>query len=592
MLLNAKIHKLNFKLFILFVGFNIYIVNIFTTEQINLFNSKISVNSDGTLDIQEDITVTAENITIKRGIEREFPTRYKDKHNNNIVVSWVIKQVLLDNRPIQYKLYGFANGKVLRIGDPNKLLSPGQHSFTIRYTTDRQLYFGDKITSLYFNINGTGWRLPIEKIVATVILPNNIPTNSITAEGYTGHQGQKGQDYKVIIEPNKNPPEVIFYTTRQFAPYENLTISITWPRGFISEPTELTKFWYLIRDNLYILWYFLTLLSLVAYYIYISRRLNKNMPDSLVIPLFYPPDNLSPAATRYISRLQYDDKAFAAEIVDMAVKGYLTIDYKKNFLWGGTYTLIKNKSHKAHVADNIDPKLVKILFEHNDKITLTQTDAQTIQYAINSLANSLSFSYAAQYFNFIMGYISTGIFISFISIIVPFIFLRVSNFTTVFVAIFLFIFINILFYFLLEKYKPVGRKIADKIAGFELFLKTTETERLKIIGTPPTKTPELYEKYLPYAIALNAEEQWSHQFVPIFNQLKNAGTPYHPIWIHGIAAPQFNSLAFSNDLNKSINSSVARTKIASSDDSPGSSSGSGGSGSSGGAGGGGGGGGW
>ena len=42
-------------------------------------------------------------------------------------------------------------------------------------------------------------------------------------------------------------------------------------------------------------------------------------------PLFAPPQNFSPAAVRFVHRMAYDRKAFAASLIDMAVKGYLTI---------------------------------------------------------------------------------------------------------------------------------------------------------------------------------------------------------------------------------------------------------------------------
>jgi hypothetical protein len=52
-----------------------------------------------------------------------------------------------------------------------------------------------------------------------------------------------------------------------------------------------------------------------------------------------------------------------------------------------------------------------------------------------------------------------------------------------------------------------------------MYLMTAEVDRMHFIGTPPTKTPELYEKYLPYAIALGVEKQWTQQFSTIFEEI-------------------------------------------------------------------------
>ena len=50
-----------------------------------------------------------------------------------------------------------------------------------------------------------------------------------------------------------------------------------------------------------------------------------------------------------------------------------------------------------------------------------------------------------------------------------------------------------------------GRKVLDHIAGFKQYLSITERERLDRM-TPPKDTPELFEKFLPYAIALGGRE--------------------------------------------------------------------------------------
>ena len=59
-----------------------------------------------------------------------------------------------------------------------------------------------------------------------------------------------------------------------------------------------------------------------------------------------------------------------------------------------------------------------------------------------------------------------------------------------------------------------GRAIMDRIAGFEQYLSITEEERFEALH-PPEKTPELFERYLPYAIALDVENSWAHRFAGV-----------------------------------------------------------------------------
>ena len=74
--------------------------------------------------------------------------------------------------------------------------------------------------------------------------------------------------------------------------------------------------------------------------------------------------------------------------------------------------------------------------------------------------------------------------------------------------------LNTLFYHLLKAPTRIGRTMLDKIEGFKLFLSVTEKDRLNLLN-PPEQTPELFEKYLPYALALGVEQAWAEQFAQV-----------------------------------------------------------------------------
>jgi len=154
--------------------------------------------------------------------------------------------------------------------------------------------------------------------------------------------------------------------------------------------------------------------------------------------------------------------------------------------------------------------------------------------------------------------------------------------------------VNVAFFFLLKNVTPETRKILDSIKGFKQFLVATEKDRLNMLN-PPEKTPELFEKYLPYALALDVEQRWGEQFSDILANLSETG--YSPTWYSGMGAGLASASTFSSSFGHSFTDALSSS-------SPGLSSGgggfggggggggSGGGGSSGGGGGGGGGGGW
>jgi uncharacterized membrane protein len=121
-----------------------------------------------------------------------------------------------------------------------------------------------------------------------------------------------------------------------------------------------------------------------------------------------------------------------------------------------------------------------------------------------------------------------------------------------------------------------GARALEHVLGFEEFLRRVEAEQFKriIVGHP-----ELFDKYLPFAMACGVEKQFARAFEGIYTE--------SPRWYVGPSMANFNVGHFSSSMSHL--SSVAATTMASS---PRSSSGSGfgGGGSSGGGGGGGGGG--
>ncbi len=147
-----------------------------------------------------------------------------------------------------------------------------------------------------------------------------------------------------------------------------------------------------------------------------------------------------------------------------------------------------------------------------------------------------------------------------------------------------------------------GRRILDEIEGFRMYLSTAERDYLAAL-TPPEKTPELFERYLPYAVALDVENRWAEQFTEVLAAASSPETTphgqrgYSPSWYSGDhfrpSGTNFATGVFASGLATALGSSIASSSVA-----PGKSSGfsggssGGGGGFSGGGGGGGGGGGW
>jgi hypothetical protein len=622
------------------------------SETIKDYRSEITVNSDASMTVTETITVAAEGDKIKHGIYRDFPTRYKGMTGIRHTIGFAVMRVLKDGSPESYHIEDRSNGERVYIGKKNVTLKPGVYTYTITYRTDRQLgYFKDH-DELYWNVTGNEWKFPIESATAVVSLPGEAARRIIETDAYTGYQGSKGKDFTVSRDPSG---AVVFRTTRPLEPGEGITVVVTWPKGLVREPTEQMKRANFLADNRGIIAVIAGLLITLLYYVAVWSMVGRDPKAGVIMTRYTPPQNMSPAVMRFIKKMGYDDRVFAAAVIDMAVKRWVKIKEEDR-----EYVVQRTEEKKIPLSAD-EQRVLNGLLGARQEIALKTENHSTISSAIKGLKKYLDLSFEKIYFLTHKRYFITGLILSIVLIILsgfwdassqgglaPFLFmcvwlsgwsvgvamLTIQSFrnwrsvfrgirsgvgdvasaiiTTLFalpfiggevggiyflstvtspaVIIFLLsaIGINVLFYHLLKAPTRAGRRVLDAIDGFAVFLSATENDRLEMMN-PPDRTPELFEKYLPYALALDLEQAWSEQFSHVLSAAAadRGGTGYSPVWYSGTAFSALSAGAFASSLGSSFSDAISSSSTA-----PGSSSGGGGGGSSGGGGGGGGGGGW
>ncbi|MGH9649306.1 MAG: DUF2207 domain-containing protein, partial [Terriglobales bacterium] len=468
-----------------------------------------------------------------------------------------------------------------------------------------------------------------------------------------GPQGAQGRDFTTDLDFDGRSS---FRTTRMLEPHEGLTIVVSFPKGAVKEPTQEEKIRYFVADNQPALVGTLGLLLLLGYYMVVWAQVGRDPEAGTIMPLYEPPQNFSPAAIRYLTHMGFDDKTFAAAVLDMAVKNHVTIKEDS-----GTFTITRKSEKTAGLAP--EEKVVSSrLLGFSKSIELKTENHAAIRGAIQALQNSLKISQEKIYFLSNRRYLIPGFLISVLVLIamvasigspgnmagaafmtvwlsgwtagvfflvrtalslwtvvlfgggggprvaslggavvmslfaLPFLGGEVaglyafSTMATPAAAVLLLVMIgiNILFHYLLKAPTSAGRRVLDQIEGFKMFLSAVEGDRMRMLGAA-NRTPELFEKYLPYALALDVEHQWAEQFADVFARAAQAPGDggYSPSWYSGSNWNRLSAAGFASSFGSSFSSAVSSSSTP-----PGSSSGSGGGGSSGGGGGGGGGGGW
>ncbi|MFP6883596.1 MAG: DUF2207 domain-containing protein [Roseibacillus sp.] len=194
-------------------------------ERILSWHSKIVVEKGGDLLVTETITVRAEGKEIKRGIYRDIPRLREGRKGKNPFEALSVKR---DGKKENYRTEKIGQGGIrIRIGRADVFLKAGSYTYEITYRTGRQLYFEEERDALYWNVNGTEWGFPADKVSATVVLPEGIRGTKVW--GYTGKRGAKGKDYKAELTRTGATIEA----TRPFRARENLTVMLEWPPGLL-----------------------------------------------------------------------------------------------------------------------------------------------------------------------------------------------------------------------------------------------------------------------------------------------------------------------------------------------------------------------
>jgi uncharacterized membrane protein YgcG len=615
-------------------------------ERIISYDSEVRILADGTLDVTERITVHAEGGRIRRGIYRDFPTRYSDRYGNRVNVGLDILGVERNGRPEPWFTERLSNGIRINTGTDDLLLVPARYTYTFRFRTTRQLGFFASHDELYWNAIGTGWLLPIMAGSVAVRLPAAVPVDSMAAEAYTGYEGEAGQAYTA---ETPSPGVARYRLTQGLAPQQGFTLVLAFPKGVVDEPTAAARTWWMLSDNAGVLIALAGLIILLLYCAREWRRVGRDPERGVIIARYQPPAGHTPASLRFVQRMGYDTRCFSADVLALAVAGHVRIrrDAKRfTERWvlessaPATHpTMHAAATHPAthaaathpathaaatHPATHaaaasadelrapgppgaapsgsrtgllVAPARTQLTLLHQlftggrQVLELKNTNAQIVQAAQRAHQQALDGELHGRYFQRNRRSVVIGATIALMAAAAAFAAAAAAHgggMPLVIAVAALMGLTLVVFGHLVRAPTTEGRALLDEIAGLKLYLGVAEREELARVPAPhetPRLDAERYEALLPYAVALEVEDAWTTKFTAAVGAAAAAQAASNMAWYSG-SGPIRDMGSFTRAIGSSLNS-----QISSSSRPPGSSSGAGGGGSSGGGGGGGGGGG-
>ena len=436
------------------------------------------------------------------------------------------------------------------------------------------------LDELYWNVTGNDWTMSIDSVHGRVVLPENVRPTRVAV--YSGASGARGTDAVIARDVN----EVDFSSTRALSPYEGLTVGVGWPPGSIAgRPTKAHE---QVMNVVRWLPLFIPLIVFLLAYRAWDRK-GRDPKEGSYVVRYEPVEGTSPAELGTLVDNKADMEDITATLVDLAVRGYVHItEITESHLFGLSKStdyqldIIRKRAHwnelKPHEVSYLDA------LGHaapSDAYSVKVSELRNRFYKFlpgikNEIYDRLVEAdfYKERPDKTLAKWIGGAVFVTFVlggltilSAAQAWDFVAVP---AMIIAAALSAIIMIAFAAIMPARTEAGARAREATLGFKEFLSRVEEDRFKRMIT----SPELFEKYLPYAMAFGVEDRWANAFKDILRE--------PPQWYTGYYGP-FNAGNFSHSISSM--SSAAASSMSSSP----SSSGSGGGGSSGGGSGGGGG---
>jgi hypothetical protein len=453
---------------------------------------------------------------------------------------------------------------------------------------------------VYWNVTGNSWTMPIDRVHTRVQLPDGITPTRTAA--YTGARGSIATDAKI----EKNGSVVDFTLSRRLSPYEGITIGVGWPAGYISSrPSEepiatdvsspaayVGPTRGVVREPLpaVVQWSPLLIPFVVFYLVFKTwQKRGRDPKEESTAVRYEPVEGASPAELGTLVDNTANIEDVTATLVDLAVRGFIRIEEKtESHLFGLSKStdyilhLIGTRSARTSLKPHEERYLAALsslapIGETSVKISDLQDKFYTHLPKIRSAIydNLVSSGYYLQRpdkvkgkwiaFAALIGVVGVGLSVLTMNATEG----RISPVALI-GAVVISTVIMLMFAVIMPARTIAGARAREAALGFKEFLTRVESERYRRMIT----SPEMFERYLPFAMAFGVGDEWARAFEDIYREPPN--------WYVG-GSGQFSAINFASSISNM--SSVAASSMSSSP----SSSGSGGGGSSGGGSGGGGG---
>jgi uncharacterized membrane protein len=489
------------------------------TLTIQSFKAEITITPDGVVDVTE--TIQAHFAGAWNGLYRTVPIQYTTPQGLNYALDVEPVSITDDaGNNLKYETSS-ANGYLkFKIYVTDAV--DATRTIVVHYRVSNALAFFEDHDELYWNITGNDWDEPIGNASAMITLPAG--TTGLHALAFTGTYGAKTSDARVQVLGTLI--DVTMQRTLEF--HEGVSVVVGWDKGFVRAPTKSEIVFRFLRSN----WPFVV--PIIAFFVmfwfwYVKGR---DPRRNAIAVQYEPPDAMTPGEVGTLVDNSAAMRDITATLVDLAVRGYIVIEETQT---SHALGLIHSKDYSFHLKKKASEwtglkqhelLLLSALFMNGAVDEVNLSELQNHFYKnIPGIRDSLFDELLERgYYLHRPDYVRAGWIGG--AVVVGFLFFAIgmgTSFamrqapTALIASAILTGLIICIFGWFMPGHTAKGMTALENTLGFEDFLQHVESDRIARIE----KTPALFEKFLPYAMALGVEKKWVGAFGDICKQPPN-----------------------------------------------------------------------
>ena len=513
-------------------------------ENIASFDARITVNEDATVQVIEQIVYDF-GTRERRGIFRTIPYSYQagDETYTADVTNVVV--VNADDVPYSFNESRTGGELTLKIGDPNVTVT-GEHTYIISYTVAAPFLYYEDYEEFYWNVTGGSWQTGIEQASVLVDLPTGATV--LMAACYQGAAGSNERCDKDerLVNVERAGYHAVASGLKQG---EGFTIAVRFPAGTIKKiakpwspkpKTPLEKYWpfgvpVLLLGALVWRWY---------------TRGRDPAGRTTIVPQYEAPEDMAPSIAGIVYNEAIEPREIFAEIIRLATQGHLRIHRfeKQKVIFSQTDYLLERLQPDKSVDDPVGALMLEKLFqseyEGEEVINGTTVKGVLLSKMEHTFASDkedivdelYAEVYEQGYFverpdKVRTRYVVAGGIVAFFSGALL-IFKTGELYVVTGIAGIVSGALVALWGRLMPAKTRAGVALKEQLEGFKRYLSVAEKDRLTFHDAPE-KSPALFSKHLPYAVAFGVETAWAEQFGDILKEAPEwysatDGSPFSP----------------------------------------------------------------